>query len=157
DTVQQVIHEDPLPPSRLQPRVPRDLETICLTCLRKEPARRYATAADLAADLGRFLAGEPIRARPVGAWERGVKLVRRRPVAAALAAASVLLVCSLLTLGWVAAVYQSQRAAFERQRGEEAERLATLRAEIQASLRRGQDALAAGDTQQAQVSFAAAE
>jgi eukaryotic-like serine/threonine-protein kinase len=157
DTVQQVIHQDPVPPSRLQPKVPRDLETICLTCLRKEPQKRYATAAALAEDLGRFLAGEPIRARPVGTWEWGFKLVRRRPAAAALAAASVLLLCSLLTLGWVAAVYQSQRADFEHRRGEAAQHLASLRADIQAALQRGQDALTAGDLQRAQLAFSAAE
>jgi tetratricopeptide (TPR) repeat protein/tRNA A-37 threonylcarbamoyl transferase component Bud32 len=168
DTVQQVIHQDPVPPSRLQPKVPRDLETICLKCLRKEPRQRYATAAALAEDLGRFLASEPIQARSVGAWERGLKWVRRRPGAAALVAVSVLLACSLLACGWIAAFYQSQRANFERQRGADAaarwqeertkqEHLAGLRAEIQALLQRGQDDLTTGDLQQAQVAFAAAE
>ena len=84
DTLQQVKNDDPLPPSRLQPKVPRDLETICLKCLQKEPAKRYATANDLADDLHRFLNNEPIKARPVSLIERAVKWAKRRPQVAAL-------------------------------------------------------------------------
>jgi WD40 repeat protein/tRNA A-37 threonylcarbamoyl transferase component Bud32 len=90
DTILQVIDAEPVPPARLQPQVPRDLETICLKCLEKAPARRYAGAAALAEDLRRFLADEPILARPVGSVERLVKWARRRPAVAALAAAVVL-------------------------------------------------------------------
>src|SRR5262249_52944579 len=86
----QVRGGEPRPPRRLVPAVPRDLETVCLKCLRKEPRQRYATAAALADDLGRFLAGAPVQARPVGAWGRGVKWARRRPAVAALLAVSVL-------------------------------------------------------------------
>jgi serine/threonine protein kinase len=84
DTVLQVRSQEPVPPRRLQPRVPRDLETICLACLHKDPSRRYATAEGLAEDLRRFQAGQPVVARPVRRLERGVKWARRRPELAAL-------------------------------------------------------------------------
>jgi serine/threonine protein kinase/Flp pilus assembly protein TadD len=83
ETLQQVCALEPVPPRRLQPQVPRDLETICLACLRKEPHRRYASALDLADDLRRFLEGRPIRQRPPAAWEPALKWARRRPAAAA--------------------------------------------------------------------------
>ncbi len=85
-TVMQVIGDEPVPPARLNPKVPRDLETVCLQCLHKNPTRRYASAQALADDLRRFLAGEPVAARRTPAWERAVKWARRRPAAAALVA-----------------------------------------------------------------------
>ena len=88
-TLDQVKTADPVPPSRLQPGLPRDAETIALKCLEKDPHRRYADAAALAEDLDRFLAGRPILARPTGAAERLRKWVRRRPAVALLSAAVV--------------------------------------------------------------------
>jgi serine/threonine-protein kinase len=87
EIIQKVVHDEPTPPSRLNARVPRDLETICLKCLQKSPARRYASAQDLADDLHRFLDGKPVLARPISTLERAVKWIRRRPAAAILIAA----------------------------------------------------------------------
>jgi WD40 repeat protein/tRNA A-37 threonylcarbamoyl transferase component Bud32 len=98
DTLMQVMHDDPAPPRELNPRVPRDLETICLTCLQKEPTRRYATAEALADDLRHFQEGAPIGARPVGLAERMVKWARRYPAVAGLLAAVVLLTLTALVV-----------------------------------------------------------
>jgi WD40 repeat protein len=90
ETLLQVVTSNPVPPTQLQPKTPGDLETICLRCLAKEPHKRYPTALELAEDLRRFQAGEPIRARPVGRAEKVVKWARRRPAIAGLAGAVVL-------------------------------------------------------------------
>jgi serine/threonine-protein kinase len=94
-TLQQLRTTEPVPPTRLQPGVPRDVETICLKCLQKDRAKRYASAGELAADLGRFLGNEPIQARPVGGVERAWRWCRRNPRQAAL-----LGVALALLLGW---------------------------------------------------------
>jgi WD40 repeat protein len=95
----QVLHDEPRPPRSLNDRVPRDLETVCLKAMAKEPGRRYQTAGALAEDLHRFLAGEPVLARPARAWERGWRWARRRPAAAALLAVSGV---AALALGGIA-------------------------------------------------------
>jgi serine/threonine-protein kinase len=108
DTIRQVIGDEPVPPARLNPTVPRDLETICLKCLQKDPRKRYADAGELARDLHRFQAGEPIQARPVGRLERAVRWVRKRPATAALLAlVTLFLVGGVAGLFW----YQQQRLA----------------------------------------------
>jgi hypothetical protein len=91
ETLDQVRNEEPVPPSRVRSKVPHDLETICSKAMSKEPARRYASAADLAADLRRFLADKPIAARPVGVTEKAWRRIRRSPALFGLAAAVVVL------------------------------------------------------------------
>jgi eukaryotic-like serine/threonine-protein kinase len=80
ETILELLSRDPVPPSRLNRKVPRDLETICLKCLHKEPTLRYANASALAEDVERFLRGDPIAARPEGPIARFVRRVRRRPL-----------------------------------------------------------------------------
>jgi WD40 repeat protein len=98
DTVLQVLEREPERPRKINPRLDADLETICLRCLEKEPGRRYASAAALAEDLERWLAGEPIQGRRIGAWERGWRWARRRPAAAALLAVSAASLVGFLVL-----------------------------------------------------------
>jgi eukaryotic-like serine/threonine-protein kinase len=101
ETLEQVRTLDPVAPRRLQPAIPRDLETICLKCLQKEPARRYPVAGELADDLKRFLDGLPVRARPVSRLERWVKRARRNPLATGLAAALCLVLIGAAGYGVV--------------------------------------------------------
>jgi eukaryotic-like serine/threonine-protein kinase len=109
ETQRQVIHEEPALPSRLNANVPRDLETICLKCLNKDPSRRYATAAALADDLRHFLRGEPIEARRAGALERIYKWFKRRPALAGLVAASFLFIAIVIAVALQIAVQQADR------------------------------------------------
>jgi tetratricopeptide (TPR) repeat protein len=111
-TLDLVKNAEPVPPSRLQPGVSSDLETICLKCLRKEPGRRYESADALAEDLGRYLDGRPILARPTPRWERAWKWVRRRPSAAALIAVSALSIFAAVAGGlWYRAERDRVRVA----------------------------------------------
>jgi serine/threonine protein kinase len=90
ETVLQALHTEPVPVTTLQPNVPRDLETICLKCLRKEPHKRYGSALELAEEIERFLRNEPIRARPVRTVEKLWRWVRRHPLPSGLLAAGLL-------------------------------------------------------------------
>jgi serine/threonine protein kinase len=94
----QVLEDVPRPPRHLNDKVPRDLETVCLKAMEKDPAHRYATAAEMAEDLRRWLAGEPIKARPPTPAERLSGWIRRRPAAAALVAVSLLGAVLLVSL-----------------------------------------------------------
>ncbi len=99
--LRQVIETDPVAPRLLNPSIPRDLETICLKCLEKQPRRRYSSAQELAEELGRFLADQPIRARPVKRAERAWRWCRRNPrLAGALGAVAGCLVLGLTTTTW---------------------------------------------------------
>jgi formylglycine-generating enzyme required for sulfatase activity/tRNA A-37 threonylcarbamoyl transferase component Bud32 len=143
DTLVQVVSEEPVAPRQLNARVPKDLETVCLKCLEKDPARRYSSAADLAEDLRRWQAGEPIAARPAGRLERGVKWARRRPLAAALLGVSVLAALGLAVLSLVA-VAQWRRAVAALGREQDA-RLGERQARRQEEQERAQRALAQVD------------
>lgn len=102
DTLIQVRQQEPPLPRTLNRHIDRDLETICLKCLEKDPSRRYGTVQALADDLEKHAAGEPILARPCGVWERWRKWARRRPALAALLAVSVLAALALVgvAVGW---------------------------------------------------------
>lgn len=92
----QVRASDPVHPSRLQPGIPRDLETICLKAMQKEPAKRYESAEAMADDLKRFLDGQPILARPIGSVEQFVRWCRRKPAQAGLTVSTAILTLALL-------------------------------------------------------------
>ncbi len=131
DTLQQVIGEDPVPPRRLLGRLPRDLDTICLKCLQKEPEKRYASALALAEDLRRFQEHRPVQARPIGMGERAHKWARRHPTGAALVSVCAVALAALFAGGW----------AFAVARGRAAEREAGLRQEAEANFRQAMQAV----------------
>jgi serine/threonine protein kinase len=117
ETVMMVTSQETLPPSRLQPKTPRDLETICLKCLQKEPAKRYANCFELAEDLRRFQAGEPILARPIGQTERLWRWCKRNPrLAGMISTISILLVTGFVGSTWAAVTIRQERNQKETER-----------------------------------------
>ncbi len=120
ETLDQLRHQEPVAPRQLQPKLPRDVETICLKALARSPGRRYATAEALADDLRRFLDGRPIQARPVGRTEKAWRWSRRNPRVAGLAAAVALLMVTLTIVSGWAAVTANEREEEARGREEAA-------------------------------------
>ncbi|MBV8295578.1 MAG: serine/threonine protein kinase, partial [Acidimicrobiia bacterium] len=147
DTLRLVRESPAESPRRFNNRVPRDLETICLKCLEKDPRRRYADAEALTEDLGRFLAGEPIRARHTPAWERALKWARRRPTAASVAAVGLVALVGLVAglLGHDASVRAEARR--------EDRRVARRRLEAGDGLLKGREQLAHGELVEARVTL----
>ncbi|MFI5454072.1 MAG: protein kinase [Isosphaerales bacterium] len=145
DTVRQVIDDEVVPPSRLVPKVARDLETICLKCLNKEPSKRYPGALSLVEDLERYRNGETIRARRTPPLERGIKWVRRRPARAALLGVAIA-GFPVLTLG--AAAYEHNRRIAD---GERSQRTVRLTSEGNGLIGRAREANSPDDLSRLQV------
>ena len=132
ETLDQVRHQEPVPPRQFNERISRNVETICLKCLRKEPGKRYASAAGLADDLHRYLEGRPIQARPIGRVEWMAKWIRRNPVIAGAAVSTTLaLVVGLLLALWQAnrAIKEAVKANNETEKARRAEDVASKRTE----------------------------
>jgi tetratricopeptide (TPR) repeat protein len=123
ETLEQVRSQEPVSPRLLNDRIPRDLETVCLKALAKEPGRRYQTAQEMAEDLRRYLQGEPIQARPVGAWERAWRWCQRNSRLAAMTATIFVLLVAAVVISAAAAVTiaaERNQKEQERQAAEEA-------------------------------------
>jgi WD40 repeat protein len=145
DTVLQVLSKEPVPPRSLVPTVPRDLETICLKCLEKAPARRYASAADLADDLKRWLDTRPIRARRTGPVGRAARWCRRNPVLAAVSAVAAIVIVTLTAVYYASLLNENKRTRDARDQAERE------RDQAEAARERGLDTLARSLFEQARA------
>ena len=150
ETLAQVVRDDPIPPRRLCATTPRDLEIICLTCLRKEPGKRYSSAEKLAEDLEHFLADEPIQARDASAWERGWRWCRRKPLVVGLVAVSVLAGLALVGVA-VGGVYNAQLGEVNSRLEGAIREVHQQRADLADVNSRLTDALQTTETQKAEV------
>jgi WD40 repeat protein len=154
--IRQVTGDEPVRPRQLVPELPRDLETICLKCIEKQPSRRYGSAEELADDLDRWLDGRPIAARRVSAWERAVKWAQRKPALASLLAVTAgSLVGGMSLVGWynvqlTHALAESHRAQRQAERSADIANINVIRRSIQlgdvTSALSGLDRLAPKDT-----------
>jgi WD40 repeat protein/serine/threonine protein kinase len=118
DTMLRLVSEEPVPPSRLQPKVSRDLETICLSCLENDPRKRYGSAVELAEDLERFRKGEPIHARPVGKVERVWRWCRRNPAWASVLCLANIALAAVVVMSIVFALHTTLAADKQRKLGQ---------------------------------------
>jgi serine/threonine protein kinase len=149
ETLDQVRKQEPVPPRRLQPKVPLDLETICLKSLQKDPRRRYSSAKELAADLDRFLNGETIHARPVSLWEKAWRWSRRNPYQAGLLATLTFSVLAAIIglFFWQQADYRRRNRIQSLQNEQERERIRSreeLRRDVEVNVQLGLTELRAG-------------
>lgn len=148
ETLRQVHHEEPVSPRRLNPSVPRDLETLCLKCLEKDPARRYRSATELAEELERWLHDVPILARPLGATARAARFCRKRPAVAGLGA-SVLALLVIVAIGSTVATWRIGAARNAEHRARERSERANreLRTAVQGlELQQAEDAFRSQDS-----------
>src|SRR6185369_7545550 len=140
-TLAQMLQSEPVSPRLLNPSVPRDLETICLKCLSKEPGKRYGSAQELSDELGHFLHGEPIRAHPISSLEKLWRWCRRRPAVAALG-----LALQLVGAAGLAGILWQWRRAEEHSISETAQRLRAEEALTLLEFQRAEDLLEKDET-----------
>lgn len=161
DTMLQVMRHEPVSPYLLNPAVPKDLETICLKCLSKEPHERYGTAQLLADDLERFIEGRPVVARPVGRASRFFRMVKRNPIISSLITLAIGLLISGTAISSYFAVQADQRATAEKDARlyaqEQEEKAETALEETQAALQRESASLAKAEHQRARAELAEIE
>ncbi len=147
ETILEVIHKEPVPPKQLQSKLPDDLNTICLKALQKDPGKRYASVTDLAEDLRRFSAGEPIMARPVRRLERLRRWCTRNPLVASLTTASVLLLLAITSISiWAAYSLSVKNSAIESQNRQIKEQNAAITREKEVADQRAEMAMGAYQT-----------